>query len=341
MKKQTLLTLIIALATSMSVNAQTIALHSSSGVQIIKGNTALATAYTAAQNGDTLYLSGGNFTPPAIIDKQLTIFGAGHYVDSTLATGKTFINGVLQFGGNADQTYLEGFEINGNLSFTTDSSLNNVTIKRCKINGNIDIAGNLSHPSSNLALIGNVFMGQVNIANTTNVMIANNIFSSVLRNTNGNLINNNLFLGWADYGYYNYFVFSGDNNIFNNNIYLAPNNYFAIGSGNIINKNLFVSAAPNYGTTPTVIDNYTGISQTTIFVNQTGNTFNYAHNYHLQSPAIYVGTDGTQIGIYGGSFPYKEGAVPLNPHIQIKNIAPTTDANGDLQIQIQVEAQND
>ncbi|MFD1615764.1 hypothetical protein [Gelatiniphilus marinus] len=37
---------------------------------------------------------------------------------------------------------------------------------------------------------------------------------------------------------------------------------------------------------------------------------------------------------------YKEGAVPLTPHISSKTIAPTTDANGNLQIEFQVEAQD-
>lgn len=68
--------------------------------------------------------------------------------------------------------------------------------------------------------------------------------------------------------------------------------------------------------------------------------FNYAHNYHLKSPTTYLGTDGTEVGIYGGTFPYKEGSVPRNPHIQLKNIASKTDDNGSLQIEIQVEAQD-
>ena len=82
MKKSSLCTLIIVTATLMNTNAQIIALHSASGVQIFKGNTALAIAYSAAQNGDTLYLSGNTFTPPATFNKQLMIFGAGHYPDS-------------------------------------------------------------------------------------------------------------------------------------------------------------------------------------------------------------------------------------------------------------------
>jgi len=143
---------------------------------------------------------------------------------------------------------------------------------------------------------------------------------------------------------YEYYVFSGSNNTFSNNIciYTTNNGFAQSGStGNFYYNNLFVSSSPNYGTTSTYIGNYTGIAQTAIFVSQTGNTFNYSHNYHLQNPETYLGTDATQVGIYGGAFPYKEGAVPLNPHIQSKNIATSTDANGDLQIQIQVKAQND
>jgi hypothetical protein len=100
-----------------------------------------------------------------------------------------------------------------------------------------------------------------------------------------------------------------------------------------------VEPTPNYGAASTSIGNYTGIDRATIFVNQTGTPFDYSHNYHLQAPTTYLGTDNSEVGIYGGTFPYKEGAVPGNPHIQIKNIAPTTDANGDLHIQIQVGAQ--
>lgn len=337
MKRQKLLTLLIAIATTMTINAQTIALHSSTGVQIIKGNTALATAYTAAQSGDTLYLSGGSFIPPAAFDKQLMIFGAGHYQDSTLATGKTFINGTVTLSENADLFYLEGVEISGNFSITTNHSVNNITIKRCKINGNFDALGNLSNPTSNLSLIGNVLINRLNLENIQNALLSNNIISNTFQNSNGNMITNNIIMG-----HIGYYLFLGNNNTLNNNIILWEDyNADVFGSGNVFNNNLYVEPTPNYGATATNIGNYTGILQSAIFVDQTGTVFNYAHDYHLQSPTTYLGTDGSQVGIYGGAFPYKEGAVPLNPHIQVKNIAPTTDANGNLQIQIQVEAQND
>lgn len=341
MKKQTLLTLIIATAITMTINAQTIALHSSTGVQIIKGSTAFADAYTTAQSGDTLYLSGGSFAPPAAFDKKLMIFGAGHYVDSTLATGKTFINGNVTLSENADMFYIEGVEITGNFYFSSDNSVNNVVIKRCKINGALNVPGNGSNPTSNLSLIGNVLIGELDLQNATVVLISNSILQSRLVNSLGNILNNNIMLN--NYVYWgNESPIYGDNNILNNNIFLKNDYPYIInGNGNVVKNNLCVNSAPYFGEMSTTIGNYTGIAQSAIFVSQTGFSFSYSHNYHLQEPTTYLGTDGTQVGIYGGAFPYKEGAVPLNPHIQIKNIAPTTDENGNLQIQIQVGAQND
>ena len=68
----------------------------------------------------------------------------------------------------------------------------------------------------------------------------------------------------------------------------------------------------------------------------------YTYNLHLRpnSPLHNAGTDGTDIGIYGGLFPWKEGSVPFNPHIQTKTIGNITDGNGNLQINIKVKAQD-
>lgn len=340
MKKLPIILCLFIIASS-TLNAQKlVALHSAGTISFFSGNNALQNAYSAATNGDTLYLPGASYTPPANFDKSLTIYGTGHYVDSTLTTGKTFINGSVTLNENADLFYLEGVEITGNFTVSTNHSVNNVIIKRCKINGTFNALGDLSNPTSNLSLIGNVLMNRINLENIQNALLSNNIISNTFQGSNGNMISNNIVMGFI-WGSSMDYLFSGNNNTLNNNIFLWEG-YAAnvAGSGNIFNNNLYVEPAPDYGTAATNSGNHTGIPQTAIFVNQTGTTFNYTHNYHLQSPTSYLGTDGSQVGIYGGTFPYKEGAVPLNPHIQLKNIAPTTDANGDLQIQIQVKAQD-
>ena len=73
--------------------AQFITLHHEGNSLLFKGSTAFAQAYEASQDGDTLYFSGGTFFPPASLNKELTLFGAGHYQDSTLVTGKTIMSG--------------------------------------------------------------------------------------------------------------------------------------------------------------------------------------------------------------------------------------------------------
>jgi hypothetical protein len=70
-------------------------------------------------------------------------------------------------------------------------------------------------------------------------------------------------------------------------------------------------------------------------------SFSYSDDYHLKSTSVGVnaGRDGTDIGIYGGAFPWKEGSLTFNPHYQRINISPTTDNNGNLNVNIKVEAQ--
>ena len=113
--KKTILILATA-ALGLNINAQKVALHSGGNVSIFNGTTALVDAYNQSVNGDTIYLPGGGFTAPTTINKKLTIYGAGHYVDSTQATGKTFWNGALNFGVDADQFTIEGVNLASNLS---------------------------------------------------------------------------------------------------------------------------------------------------------------------------------------------------------------------------------
>ena len=70
--------------------------------------------------------------------------------------------------------------------------------------------------------------------------------------------------------------------------------------------------------------------------------FKYDLNYELLPAAqtAFLGTDGTQIGIYGGVFPYKTNAVPTNPSITAKTIGSNTNSNGQLPVQVTVNAQS-
>ena len=87
--------------------------------------------------------------------------------------------------------------------------------------------------------------------------------------------------------------------------------------------------------------NFINIPQESIFIDQSGQVFNFSHNYHLKPESIgkNAGTDGSDVGLYGGQS-YTEGAVPSNPHIYFKQVAPQTNSNGQLQIQFKVRTNN-
>ena len=229
--------------------------------------------------------------------------------------------------------------MNGNFTFSDNESVNQVVVKRCKINGSLNVVGNLSFPSTNFGLFGSVVLANIDLANAQNVLISNSIIQSRVFNSIGNAFNNNIMLD--EYAYYgNEATINGNNNQVNNNVFRKINTvHLIVGNGNIANNNLCSLAAPSFGTLPTLSGNYFGIAETVIFVNHTGGSFDYANNYHLQSITSYLGLDGTQVGIYGGLFPYKETAIPANPHIESKTIAPQTNSSGELNIQVVVKAQ--
>ena len=344
MKKQIILTLIVAIATSMTVNAQNVALHTNGTTQHFDGPNGLIAAYNESVSGDTIYLSGGSFTPPANFEKTLSIYGAGHYVDSTMVTGKTFINGNINFKENADNFLIEGAHITGWVRFDNNISINNVTFKSSIFNGEVNVQGDNTNPSKSGSFIRCVFQGELKLNNATNFYFSNSIFSEqYISNSTNNLFENNIMLVTINTSANtNYLFRNGHNNTIRNNCIISTGNYSDRASSNIGDKfynNLFTHANPYFGTNPVSVNNYTGVAQADIFEDQTGVYFNYAHDYHLKNTEAYLGTDGTQVGIYGGVFPYKEGAVPSNPHFQIEEIAPTA-AEGKLNVKLKVSAQD-
>lgn len=69
-------------------------------------------------------------------------------------------------------------------------------------------------------------------------------------------------------------------------------------------------------------------------------TFSYDDDFHLKAGVIGTNAsdDGTDLGIYGGSKPYKENAVPFTPYIT-KKVIGTETSNGMLSVEIDVSAQ--
>lgn len=329
----------VAVFVSLTAHAQRkVALHHNGTATMFGGATMYQDAYNTAVNGDTIYLPGGTFAGINIA-KQLTIIGSGFHPDSTTATGNTVVSSFTMTAGAA-KSHLEGLYIDGGVSNTGTND--SITVKRCYIHGSLTVNG------KGIIIDGNVIRQGLNGTNSTNAVVKNNILSEgyyPIRGFYGNSwIVNNVIL--KSYGHSSYYPISSmtDCLIENNVIFTidAGQPITAATAQNNTFKNNVLSTTIG-GTQNTWENNYENITPFAFF-----NTFSWSNpityftlDYHLQNPTTYLGTDGTQVGIFGGLYPCKEGAVPQNPHIQIINNAATTDTNGNLQIQIQVEAQND
>jgi len=221
------------------------------------------------------------------------------------------------------------------------------TISRCKIGSVLSrIESTFSCNPSDIT-ITECIIGWLGFPGGNNFTLCNNILGYIGGLGNYNIIKNNIFLSST-----NNISLSGTytttikNSYFENNIFLGnpfATYYSYTFDDNVFNNNLFVQNVtfPYQSTGSIGINNIVNQTQSTIFVNQSGNSFSYDDDYHLQStcPGKNAGRDGTDIGIYGGASPWKEGSIPFNPHIQTLNISPVTNSSGNLNVNIQVEAQ--
>jgi len=342
MKKSILLTAIIcsflALQTAIAQNPVTTLQHNGT-TQTFYGQNSFVDAYNASINGDMLYLSTGFFTSPPSIAKGVKIIGAGHFPDSAGVAKRTFILTGLHIAQGADSLLLEGLYINGGIGYD-DNSINYVKVLRCWLNGAWFNSSSETASKNNCSYEECFINGGIDFSHYgNNLLLKHNIISggifdnASVVNINGNaLIDGNIFLY-----YYRAFTYV-NSSIIQNNIFISIN-LFNYGVGNSINNNLFVQSSIYFGIN-SYSNNYLGIPQADIFVSQSGNEIDYTHDYHLQHPDLYIGTDGTQVGLYGGSIPFKDKGKPSNPQVISKNIATETDANGNLPISITVEAQD-
>jgi len=331
--------LLISFLLILITNAQSVfVLDGASGTRVY---STIDTAMYYAQDGDYLYLPAASISlnPSGMqIKKRMTIIGAGHYPDSTQATGVTSITGTVYFLTQSSGSILQGVYINGNIYFGTDNTngaATNILISRCNVSGiHLSYNGTDFWGSEFVNIKDNIIRETISFANVKNVTVENNIIEGSLQYGNGMItVRNNIFLRRvANMVYY---IFATR---FDNNIIMSSASFSYGGSGNLYYNNIFKETDP----LGAEFSSGNQFNVTDLFVNQSGTGFVYTQNYHLTptSPARAAGMAGTDCGIYGGANPYKEGAVPVNPHIQTKLLPAQTDAQGKINVQVKVAAQN-
>lgn len=328
----------------------------------------LVEAITNSVNGDTLYLPGGYIQSSGIIkiNKAIHIVGVGYRSDSNSVMGNTIFQNNIEItstvdGGSITGIYAEGCQL------SIHDSVTNFSIKRCYFSNIILGSGQGIIPASDINITETIATGYI-YANSNNstcpgsILISNCYIgnyswhqfycSNPLYSSGGNWSNltclNSIICGTSQVncgaycGCTNQFLKQINYSVFKNCIFIDKVNYTFSGSNNNFYNCLFTSSSGSVPGMPSNLVANCIWDQTSIFVNAQNGAFDLAMNFQLaiNSPGKNAGSDGTDIGIYGGMFPWKDGAIPCYPHLQSVQIGTATDPVGNLNVNIKVAAQD-
>ncbi len=353
--------LIIVALFFLVLSAQSAILIVNNNVNNPDNYTNLQDAVDAATAGDTILVSGSetyySATVPGTyisINKKLTLIGAGYnpYTQYRLASRLDGIEFTSDVDNNPSESTIMGFYISGSIN-VSGSDINYIQIHRNRIEGRIQFYNN-SYSNWNYWSIRNNIISV--ISNSTSV-------SPGVANSN---IENNIIFGRLEYLDAASIIFS--NNIFTRSASWSDNYFISIKNCQFINNifcgGCFDDQPSNCTFTNNIINGYYGdgvncslnicegniVDSDPTFVSVSNYWFNYSYDYHLDtgSPGIAAGTDGTNIGIYGGLHPFPGGdnvpwqtsAMPTLPQIYKMNVLnPTLPIDGTLQVKIEATSQ--
>jgi len=320
--------------------------------------TDLDTALYYAKNGDDIYLPGGYIKANSTtlkIDKAVNIIGVGYNPYTNAATENTIIQSqTIQI-----MPYVNGGSITGiftiNCTIQILETVDNFSVNRCLFSsiifGNYDVL----KPPFNISITESVVEnGIINMESYPKCPQNVSITNSIIGNLNGaypfqgnqfwdNITCRNcLILGKSTYGYP--IIIGIKSSLFENCILMDANVNSNLGCNNSIFRNcLFTGSGAELSVpAPNLVYNCIfNQPQHLIFVDPQDFVFNMKNDYRLRddSPGKNAGKDGTDIGIYGGRYPWKDGGLPVNPHIETFNVAGKTDSIGNLKVKIKVAAQ--
>lgn len=338
----TLLTCASLLSIGTQAQLQRIVLQGSGAPQVY---TSIYDAVAAAQPNDKLYFSGGLFLADTglTLNMPLNFIGAGIHPDSTNATTPT----ILATGGSTDFVFTTGasgssftgirFNPGGELYYGTSIANDDpvgMLFERCSFKFFRLAAAEPGSSSSTFtecifydgasgyggaATINRCVIqgGPLNLFRPSGLVLSNSvILSQRLQNSENAIVQNCVFT----YAGAPLWQVSG----------------VQITDCIIGNANMFSNSGAN-----TETNTIYSQSAAQTFVSETNGTFEFTDDLHLLpgSPGVGEGNDGTDIGLYGSSSPFKPGNVPYNPHFRSAAIAPATNPSGDLPVNIRVAAQ--
>ncbi len=337
--KKLFVTMVALVMTAMSYAQNTLVatLSHDEDITMFYGTYALRDAMNAAQSGDVINLSGGAFQA-VNITKAVTLRGTG--IDDA---APTYISGDFTINvptDDANRLSFEGIRSTGTITmsgtfnspyfvknqfyrfyYNKNTNIKNALFVNCRITYNYYVKDN-SNPNS-VQFINSFVAGFDNQGTNTAATFINCIVWPCAEGSMPELSCNSQFL--------NCVIYHSKNYGYNLNSQLPATN-IATKCVSIGYNDLFGAQAANTGNSKV---EWNGWSQ--IFKNFAG-TYSDAQTFELTDEAktTYLGTDGTEVGMYGGVLPYD--STPSYPQITKMNVANKTTADGKLSVEIEVSA---
>ena len=331
-----LIALFSCAAVSYAQSSMLATLNHEGTVSTFYGATALRDAHNAAVHGDVITLSSGSFVSTDIT-KAITLRGAGMEVDTLSGTEPTVISGDfnIQIADTVSQRLtIEGIYHNHNLKYK-GTLTNALFLKNRLYNVNYADNGIMKNASFIHCRIADYFQLNVNSsASCINCAIEG---PSSYNSTTSNFEFQNCVIKFdsgndhvKSSAYKNCLIYANSGNT--TSISSSCIAYNCVGFNQNSSNSLF-RYIPN--STNTYIDDIK-----TVFKTYTGQSLQKldSENFELtdEAKSKYLGTDGTQVGIYGGSLPFT--STPSNPQITKCNVAAKSTADGKLSVDIEVKA---
>lgn len=319
-------------------------------VSTFYGATALRNAHAAAAHGDVITLSSGTFTS-VDITKAITLRGAGMEYNSLTATEPTIIDGSFVITIKNDSTVqghtltMEG--ISNSFTISIGGNLYSPQFVKCELwnIGNEQNSNNtygLRNASFiNCAIFGHIFLERDGSATLVNSYVADpsqlhsSSFKSnfefqncVIRFDAASSTTENRLSELETSVFRNCIIYSAATTSSSNKLPKSCTAYNCIG----LTSDIFVNQV---NTSNTYVSSFSDVFKTwqgteiKSFMTERLELTDDAKNK-------YLGSDGTQVGIYGGSIPFESR--PSNPQITRLNVASKSTADGKLSVDIEVKA---
>lgn len=326
MKKGLFLTLLSVVLFSLRVSAQSsllATLNHEGTISTYYGASALQQAYNAATHGDVITLSSGSFLGMDI-KKAITLRGAGMQVDTVSHTEPTVITN--NFTIDISDTLSHRLTIEGIYSNQTINvgTLKNAMFLKCRFY-------EFTYPNQSTSKMIDLNFIHCRIASYFSLTNGSAAFTNCVINNIHQYKGSPMSLTNC----YTKANLALSNSEFKNCIIVSNSNGTSTST---YYNNLYVTASNSNLNSPN--NTNVKIPNTDERIKFLTGDYSDDKDYVLTDAvrALIKGTDGTEVGIYGGSLPYDP--TPTNPQITKFNVAAKSTADGKLSVDIEVNSAN-